>query len=79
MQNAGRASPGGKVAMEKGMCYGTIAIAAIMLLVFLMDLFAGIPFGGSAKDSPFTFIDVFGVLASLVVGYLGVNALRDVK
>ena len=61
--------------MEKGMCYGTIAIAAIMLLVFLMDLVAGSPFGGG----PFAVMDVIGVLASGVVGYLGVNALRDVK
>jgi hypothetical protein len=61
--------------MEKGMCFGTIAIAAIMLLVFLADLFAGVPFGGG----PFAAIDVFGVLASGIVGYLGVNALRDVK
>jgi hypothetical protein len=61
--------------MEKGMCYGTIAIAAIMLLVFMMDLIAGMPFGGG----PFAVIDVFGVLASGIVGYLGVNALKDVK
>ena len=65
--------------MEKGMCYGTIAIAAIMLLVFLMDLFAGIPFSGPAPGSPFSVIDVFGVLASGIVGYLGINALKDVK
>jgi len=65
--------------MEKWMCYGTLAIAAIMLIVFLMDMFAGIPFGGSAPGSPFVVIDVFGVLASGVVGYLGFNALKDVK
>lgn len=61
--------------MEKGMCYAALGVAAIMLLVFLMDLLTGSPFGGD----PFAVVDVFGIIASALVGYLGFNALKDVK
>lgn len=63
--------------MEKGLCYGALGIAALMLLVFLLDLVAGIPFGG--KENPFTVVDVFGIIASGIVGYLAWNASRDLK
>jgi hypothetical protein len=62
--------------MEKWMCYGTLAIAAIMLIVFLMDMFTKTPFGGG---DAFVALDIFGILASGIVGYLGFNALRDMK
>ncbi|MFO0804733.1 MAG: hypothetical protein U0791_16620 [Gemmataceae bacterium] len=61
--------------MEKGLCYGALGIAALMLVVFLLDLLAGFPFGGS----PFAVVDVFGLIASGVVGYLAWNASRDLK
>ena len=61
--------------MEKGLCYGALGIAALMLVLFLVDIVAGFPFGGS----PFTVVDVFGILASGIVGYLAWNASRDVK
>ena len=61
--------------MEKGLCYGALGIAALMLVVFLLDLVAGVPFGGS----PFAVVDVFGVIASGVVGSLAWNASRDLK
>ncbi len=62
-------------AMEKYMCYGALGVAALMFLVFLLDLIAGFPFGGGS----FAVADVFGLLASGVVGYLGYNASRDLK
>lgn len=61
--------------MEKGLCYGAMGISALMLVIFLIDLVAGFPFGGS----PFAVVDVFGVLASGIVGYLAWNASRDLK
>lgn len=61
--------------MEKGLCYGAMGISALMLVIFLIDLVAGVPFGGS----PFAVVDVFGVLASGIVGYLAWNASRDLK
>ena len=65
-------------AMEKWMCFAALGAAGLMLIVFLLDLIAGIPFGGSGSN-PFTIVDIFGILASIVVGYLAFNALRDVK
>ncbi len=64
--------------MEKGLVYGALAIAILMLLVFLLDLIIGVPFG-AAGGNPFTTIDVFGVLASAIVAYLAINASRDLK
>ena len=64
--------------MEKGLVYGALGIAILMLLVFLLDLVAGVPFG-SAAGNPFTTVDVFGFLASAIVAYLAFNASRDLK
>ena len=61
--------------MEKGLCYGALGVAALMLLLFLLDLIAGFPLGGS----PFAAVDVFGILAAGVIGYLAWNASRDLK
>lgn len=61
--------------MEKYMCYGALGVAAVMFLLFLLDLVAGFPFGGGS----FMMADVFGLLASAVVAYLGYNASRDLK
>ncbi len=61
--------------MEKWMCYGALGVAGLMFLLFLLDLIIGIPFGGSA----FMMADIFGLLASVAVGYLGFNALRDLN
>ena len=68
------------MAMEKGLCIGSMAVAGLMLLVFLLDLFAGIPFSkgaGNGLSSPFMFVDIGGAAAAAIVGYLGYNALRD--
>lgn len=61
--------------MDKILCYGSLGIAILMLLLFLMDLFVGFPFGGG----PFTTVNVFGVLASGIVVYLAWNASKDLK
>ncbi|MBX9582342.1 MAG: hypothetical protein K2X87_18720 [Gemmataceae bacterium] len=61
--------------MEKGLIYGSLGVAALMLLLFLIDLLAGFPFGGS----PFAVVDVFGIIAAGVVGYLAYNASKDLK
>jgi len=63
--------------MEKGLCYGALGVAALMLVVFLLDLLGLGIFGG--KDNPFTIVDVFGVIMSGIVGYLAWNASRELK
>lgn len=64
-------------AMEKGLIYGSLGVAALMLLVFLLDIAVGI-FGGGSPN-PFTTVDVFGIIAAGVVGYLAFNASKDLK
>jgi hypothetical protein len=61
--------------MEKVMCYGALGVAGLMALLFLVDLVAGFPFG----RGPFVVFDILGLLAAGITGYLGFNALRDVK
>lgn len=61
--------------MEKWLCYGTLAVAAVMALVFVLDLAIGMPFGGNA----FMTGDILGFLASLIVAYLGYNSMKDLK
>ncbi len=63
------------LAMEKYMCYGALGVAGLMLLLFLLDLAAGFPFGGGS----FMVADIFGILASSVVGYLGYSAMKELK
>ena len=41
-------------AMEKYMCYGALGVAALMFLLFLLDLVAEFPFGGG----PFMLADI---------------------
>jgi len=61
--------------MEKGLCYGALGVAALMLVVFLLDLVAGFPFGGS----PFMVLDIFGIISAGIIGYLAFNASKDLK
>jgi hypothetical protein len=61
--------------MEKNMCYAALGVAGLMGLLFLLDCVVGIPFGGG----PFLVVDILGILASGIVGYLGFSALRDIR
>jgi hypothetical protein len=60
--------------MEKWLCWSSIGVAGLMLLLFLLDIFLGFPFGGLS-----TAVDVFGILASGLVLFLGWDALRDLR
>ena len=62
-------------AMDKILCFGSLGVAILMLVIFLMDLVAGVPFGGG----PFTTVDVVGFIASAIVAYLAYNASKDLK
>ena len=62
-------------AMEKILCYGALGVAYPDVLVFLLDLVAGVPFGGG----PFPIVDILGLLASGIVVYLALNASKDLK
>ena len=62
--------------MDKKLCIGALAVAGVMLLLFLLDILLGIPFGGSG---PFTYIDIIGIIASGVLLYMAFNAYREVR
>lgn len=61
--------------MDKALCFGALGVGALMALVFLLDMVAGVPFGGG----PFVTVDVFGILGAAIVIYLGYNSSRDLK
>jgi hypothetical protein len=62
------------IAMDKKMCIGALVVAGIMLVVFLLDTFTGFPFGLS-----FSVINIFGIIASGIVGYMAFHALRELR
>jgi hypothetical protein len=61
-------------AMEKKLCIASMSVAGLLLLLFVLDLIVGIPFGGGPA---FMLIDIVGVLAGVILLYLSWNALRD--
>jgi hypothetical protein len=61
--------------MEKKLCIGSMVVAGLMLLLFLLDLIVAFPFGGGG----FVVIDIIGLLASGILGYLAFSTWREVK
>jgi hypothetical protein len=61
-------------AMEKKLCIASMSVAGLLLLLFVLDLILGFPFGGPPA---FTLIDIVGTLAGGILLYLSWNALRD--
>jgi hypothetical protein len=60
--------------MEKWLCYVSMGVAGLLLLLFLFDIITGFPFGQSNIT-----VDVFGILASGLVLYLAIDAFRDLR
>jgi hypothetical protein len=58
--------------MEKWLCWISMGVSGLLLLLFLLDLFLDIPFGGISG-----FVDVLCILASGLVLYLSWETLRD--
>jgi hypothetical protein len=63
------------LSMEKWLCWGSFAVAALMLLLFVLDLVAGIPFGGKTLSGMMT-VDILGVLMSALLIYMSWDAMR---
>lgn len=62
--------------MDKKLCIASMAVAGVMLVVFLLDLILGFPFGGSG---PFLWIDIIGMICSVVLLYMAFHAWREVR
>lgn len=62
--------------MEKKLCIASMAVAGLLLLLFILDIIpgVGIPFGGG---STFLMIDIVGIIAGAILLYISWNALRD--
>jgi|SRR5262245_44137351 len=60
--------------MDKWLCWGSMGVSGLLLLLFLLDLFLNMPFGGISKV-----VDVFGILASGLVLFLAIDAFRDLR
>lgn len=58
--------------MEKWLCWGSMGVGGLFLLLFLLDLVLGFPFGGLSAT-----VDIFGILSSGVVLFLAWDASRD--
>jgi hypothetical protein len=59
--------------MDKWLCWGSLGVAGFLLLLFVLDIALGFPFGG------FMVVDIFGIIASGVVAYLAWDASRELQ
>ena len=60
--------------MDKWLCWGSMGVAGLLLLLFLLDMIVGIPFGRIS-----IVVDIFGLLASGVVLFLAWDASRELR
>ena len=60
--------------MDKWLCWGSMGVAGLLLLLFLLDLILRIPFGRVSLV-----VDIFGILASGIVLFLAIDAFRDLR
>jgi hypothetical protein len=70
--------------MQKWFCWVALGVSGVMLLLFLLDLVVGIPFGGGFSNSDayagdVTVIDFVGIIIAGIILYIGWNALRDIR
>jgi len=61
--------------MQKWMCLGAIGVAGLALLLCVLDLISGVPFGGGS----YVLADIGGIIAAGILIYLAFNAYQDVK
>lgn len=61
--------------MEKWLCWGSLGVGALMLLVFVLDLAVGVPFGGTSF-SGMLIVDILGILMSVLLLYMSWDAMR---
>jgi hypothetical protein len=60
--------------MEKWLCWSSMGVAGLLILLFVLDLLLRVPFGGIS-----TTVDIFCILASALVLYLAYDAFRDLR
>ncbi|HWL10100.1 MAG TPA: hypothetical protein VNQ76_16970 [Planctomicrobium sp.] len=60
--------------LPKRMVIGSIAVAGLVAVMALADLFVGVPFSGSEHTR---IMDVLFIVCAGIVIYLGINAYKD--
>ena len=62
--------------MEKWLCWSSLGVSGILLILFVLDLIPGInfPFGGIDW-----MVDILGILACALVGYLAWESFKDLR
>jgi hypothetical protein len=60
--------------MEKWLCWGSLGVAGLLVLLFLLDLIIGIPFGGIDW-----YINIIGIIACALVAYLAWESFREIR
>ena len=63
--------------MEKWLCWGSIGVSGILLILFLLDMAIGIPFGLAGTDR--YIVNTFGLLACGLVAYLGWESYQELR
>lgn len=58
--------------MLRGLCWGSLGVAALFALLFILDMALGFPFGGASWT-----LDIFGIIAAAVIVYLSWDTLRE--
>ncbi len=62
------------ISMEKWLCWASMGVAGLLVLLFLLDLLSGYPFGGISKA-----VDIMLLLASGLALYLAYDAFKDLR
>lgn len=62
------------ISMEKWLCWGSMGVAGLVLLLFILDLVNGMTFKKVSVP-----VDIVGALACGVVIYLAWDAYKDVR
>jgi hypothetical protein len=60
--------------MEKWLCWGSMGVAGLLLLLFVLDVTIKIPFGGISPV-----VDIVSIVASTLVLYLAWDAFKDLR
>lgn len=60
------------LSMEKWLCLGSMAISGLLLVLFILDLTIGMPFGGHWKV-----VKILGVISCGLILYMGWDAFKD--
>jgi hypothetical protein len=62
------------LSMEKWLCWASMGVSGLLLLLFLLDIVLKIPFGGIN-----IVVNVVGILSCAIVLYLSWDAFKDLR